>query len=177
MKNRQFIIAIFIFILCVFLCSCKENETALAQNAIKDCIFAYEEQFGQNGVIPENELYIYEKSSFVDITIDSGILDFKPKKIDIVDNTATAEATFVGWDTRIKCIEAEKKYAVYMTMSKYRCSYELSLENDIWYISDTGSRLQEFAPDFYNYEKGQYQTFEEAVFAAKELDPEKENPF
>ena len=112
----------------------------------------------------------------LDICFDHGVLDFKTKNVKIDGNTATAEAKYVGYNTRI-IKEANDQYTIHMTYSKHNCGYELVKESDLWLVTAITENHQEGMPSGYNGNKGTYDTFEEAYNAALELDPEKENPF
>lgn len=115
------------------------------------------------------------ENQFVDITIDTGIINLMVSKLNINNGQATATSDFVAWDIRI--LEENEEYCVYMTMSQMNQSYDLYKESNRWCISDVSGYTQIFAPDGYEYKKGTFSTMEEAITFAKTLDPETENPF
>lgn len=114
-------------------------------------------------------------TSPLDITIDSGIMDFSVTNSIINPPHAKITANFVAWDIRI--LEENNKFNVYMTMSNIIRSFELSNENGNWRITQASDTNQIFAPDDYEYQKGTFATFEQALTFAKTLDPETNNPF
>lgn len=114
-------------------------------------------------------------ASPLDITIDSGIMNFSATNSIINPPHAKITADFVAWDIRI--LEENNKFNVYMTMSNIIRSFELSNENGNWRITQASDTNQIFAPDDYEYQKGTFATFEEALAFAKTLNPETNNPF
>lgn len=116
-----------------------------------------------------------EENQFVDMKIDSGVLNLEVSNVNLNSEQGTADSDFVAWDIRI--VSEYKNYAVYMTMSKMNQSYNLSKENGVWLITDVSGYEQVFAPDDYEYRKGVFSTVEEAIDFAKTLEPERENPF
>lgn len=117
-------------------------------------------------------------SSF-SVAVRSGVLDFALTDVNISGDTAEAGSSFVGWHLWIERAEtgAGRKYLLSMTMSHYDNTYTLIKNGDDWQISAIGERQQEFAPDSFDYEKGTFDTYEEALAAAEKIVPEEENPF
>lgn len=69
------------------------------------------------------------------------------------------------------------KYVVNLIFSRDTISYRMVNENGTWKVAETLAHQMEFAPDDYQGDKGTFDTFQEAVDFAAQLDVTAENPF
>lgn len=165
---------------CLSFCACGESspEEAVSEEtkaAIEAGLVAGEELSRQVGVIPEEEINTYADVLPLDITVRAGVLDLATDEVTVNENIANAEYHFVGWDVRI--LSEDDQYKVAMTFSQYNGTAELMNDNGFWSAHEKSIQNQESMPSGYDGTKDTYTTFDEAYAAAKELDPEKENPF
>ena len=165
--------------LCLLFCACGESssEESVSEEtkaAIETALVAAEELSRQVGVIPEEEINTYADVLPLDITVRKGVLDLAIDEVTVNENIANAEYHFVGWDVRI--LSEDDQYKVTMTFSQYNATAELMNDKEFWSAHEKSIQKQEGMPSGYNGTKGTYTTFDEAYAAAKEIDPEKENP-
>lgn len=115
-----------------------------------------------------------------DITVRSGVCNFYCSDIKVDGTAAQASSTYVYWIICVEPGEKEKnvgKWQTTLIISRWDGEYTLEKIDGKWLITGTGKLMQEFAPDDYDRVKGVYNTFEEALTAAEEIDPETENPW
>ena len=111
------------------------------------------------------------------ITIGSGTLNYNVTNIKINGDSATVELTKDDWLLAINTEEnSPNKYIVWLMYSRFFGTEDLKIEDGQWVLAEDNTD-QDFAPDDYNYNKGEYDTFLEALKASQKLDPAAENPF
>lgn len=126
--------------------------------------------------------YYYTKYSFdnapnLDLPVGMGTFDYNIIKTSIDGETATVELTKVGWLISVeRNAEKENDYYIWMIFNKDYCTDTLVQKDGSW-VLNTETMSKEGPSDDYNYDKGHYDTIEEALDAAAKLDPAVENPF
>ena len=83
--------------------------------------------------------------------------------------------SFVGWLTTI--YQEEGQYSVVTVFNQDTLTKTMVLEDGLWKTLRTDEYRKEFAPDDYVYEKGQFDTLEEALEFVQHMNMEAENPF
>jgi len=179
MKHTKILLFLLLIALCLLFCACGESssEESVSEEtkaAIETALVAAEELSRQVGVIPEEEINTYADVLPLDITVRTGVLDLAIDEVTVNENIANAEYHFVGWDVRI--LSEDDQYKVTMTFSQYNATAELMNDKEFWSAHEKSIQKQEGMPSGYDGTKGTYTTFDEAYAAAKEIDPEKENP-
>lgn len=112
----------------------------------------------------------------VDITVDAGVLSCDLNSVSVVGDHAAASAVTVEWSKSIYFDKAAKEYYIWLAFSKFDNEYNFVKRDDHWVVDSTdGDQLS--APNDYDYRKGTYTTFDEAVTAAQKIVPSEENPF
>lgn len=112
----------------------------------------------------------------VDITVDAGVLSCDLRSVSVNGDSADASAVIIAWSKSIYFDKTTKEYYTWLTFSKFDNEYHFVKRDDHWVVASAdGDQL--FAPDGYDYRKGTYTTFEEAVTAAQKIVPSEENPF
>lgn len=71
----------------------------------------------------------------------------------------------------------DEKYIVNLIFSRDTMSYRMVNENGSWKVAETLAHQMEFAPADYQGDKGTFDTFQEAVEFAAQLEVAAENPF
>ncbi|HMM05630.1 MAG TPA: hypothetical protein PKD52_03045 [Clostridiales bacterium] len=112
----------------------------------------------------------------VDITVDAGVLSCDLRSVSVNEDGATASAVIIAWSKSIYFDKTTKEYYTWLTFSEFDNEYHFVKRDDHWVV-DSADGDQLFAPDGYDYRKGTYTTFEEAVTAAQKIVPSEENPF
>ena len=83
--------------------------------------------------------------------------------------------SFVGWLTTI--YQEEGQYSVVTVFNQDTLTNTMVLEDGLWKTLRTDEYRKEFAPDDYVYEKGRFDTLEEALEFVQHMNMEAENPF
>ena len=83
--------------------------------------------------------------------------------------------SFVGWLTTI--YQEEGQYSVVTVFNQDTLTKTMVLEDGLWKTLRTDEYRKEFAPDDYVYEKGRFDTLEEALEFVQHMNMEAENPF
>ena len=83
--------------------------------------------------------------------------------------------SFVGWLTTI--YQEEGQYSVVTVFNQDTLTKTMVLEDGLWKTLRIDEHRKEFAPDDYVYEKGRFDTLEEALTFVQNMDTEAENPF
>lgn len=83
--------------------------------------------------------------------------------------------SFVGWLTNI--YQEEGQYSVVTVFNQDTLTKTMVLEDGLWKTLRTDEYRKEFAPDDYVYEKGRFDTLEEALEFVQHMNMEAENPF
>ena len=83
--------------------------------------------------------------------------------------------SFVGWLTTI--YQEEGQYSVVTAFNQDTLTKTMVLEDGLWKTLRIDEHRKEFAPDDYVYEKGRFDTLEEALTFVQNMDTEAENPF
>ena len=83
--------------------------------------------------------------------------------------------SFVGWLTTI--YQEEGQYSVVTVFNQDTLTKTMVLEDGLWKTLRTDEYRKEFAPDDYVYEKGRFDTMEEALEFVQHMNMEAENPF
>ncbi len=112
----------------------------------------------------------------VDITIDAGVLSCDLRSVSVNGDSADASAIIIAWSKSIYFDKATKEYYTWLTFSQFDNEYNFVKRDDHWVV-DSVDMTQLFAPEDYDYRKGTYTSFEEAVAAAQKIVPNEENPF
>lgn len=112
----------------------------------------------------------------VDITVDAGVLSCDLRSVSVNEDSAAASAVLIEWTKSIYFDKATKEYYTWLTFSEFDNEYNFIKRDDHWVV-DSVDGDQLFAPEGYDYRKGTYDSFEEAVAAAQKIVPSEENPF
>lgn len=83
--------------------------------------------------------------------------------------------SFVGWLTTI--YQEGGQYSVVTAFNQDTLTKTMVLEDGLWKTLRIDEHRKEFAPDDYVYEKGRFDTLEEALTFVQNMDTEAENPF
>ena len=121
-----------------------------------------------NSFFPEN--------GYASFGIGEGTLNYNITDIKISGDTAAVELSKDSWLLAINREEGSPKYIVWLIYSKFTGTEELKMEDGQWILAHD-STDQEFAPDGYDYNKGEYDTFLEALKASQKVNAAAENPF
>ena len=94
---------------------------------------------------------------------------------DISETEKKIRFSFVGWLTTI--YQEEGQYSVVTAFNQDTLTKTMVLEDGLWKTLRTDEYRKEFAPDDYVYEKGRFDTLEEALEFVQHMNMEAENPF
>lgn len=94
---------------------------------------------------------------------------------DISETEKKIQFCFVGWLTTI--YQEEGQYSVVTAFNQDTLTKTMVLEDGLWKTLRIDEHRKEFAPDDYVYEKGRFDTLEEALTFVQNMDTEAENPF
>ena len=94
---------------------------------------------------------------------------------DISETEKKIQFSFVGWLTTI--YQEEGQYSVVTAFNQDTLTKTMVLEDGLWKTLRTDEYRKEFAPDDYVYEKGRFDTLEEALEFVQHMSMEAENPF
>ena len=94
---------------------------------------------------------------------------------DISETEKKIQFSFVGWLTTI--YQEEGQYSVVTAFNQDTLTKTMVLEDGLWKTLRIDEHRKEFAPDDYVYEKGRFDTREEALTFVQNMDTEAENPF
>ena len=94
---------------------------------------------------------------------------------DISETEKKIQFSFVGWLTTI--YQEEGQYSVVTAFNQDTLTKTMVLEDGLWKTLRTDEYRKEFAPDDYVYEKGRFDTLEEALEFVQHMNMEAENPF
>ena len=94
---------------------------------------------------------------------------------DISETEKKIQFSFVGWLTTI--YQEEGQYSVVTAFNQDTLTKTMVLEDGLWKTLRTDEYRKEFAPDDYVYEKGRFDTLEEALEFVQHINMEAENPF
>ena len=94
---------------------------------------------------------------------------------DISETEKKIQFSFVGWLTTI--YQEEGQYSVVTAFNQDTLTKTMVLEDGLWKTLRTDEHRKEFAPDDYVYEKGRFDTLEEALEFVQHMNMEAENPF
>ena len=94
---------------------------------------------------------------------------------DISETEKKIQFSFVGWLTTI--YQEEGQYSVVTAFNQDTLTKTMVLEDGLWKTLRIDEHRKEFAPDDYVYEKGRFDTLEEALTFVQNMDTEAENPF
>ena len=94
---------------------------------------------------------------------------------DISETEKKIQFSFVGWLTTI--YQEEGQYSVVTAFKQDTLTKTMVLEDGLWKTLRTDEYRKEFAPDDYVYEKGRFDTLEEALEFVQHMNMEAENPF
>ena len=94
---------------------------------------------------------------------------------DISETEKKIQFSFVGWLTTI--YQEEGQYSVVTAFNQDTLTKTMVLEDGLWKTLRTDEYRKEFAPDDYVYEKGRFDTLDEALEFVQHMNMEAENPF
>ena len=94
---------------------------------------------------------------------------------DISETEKKIQFSFVGWLTTI--YQEEGQYSVVTAFNQDTLTKTMVLEDGLWKTLRTDEYRKEFATDDYVYEKGRFDTLEEALEFVQHMNMEAENPF
>ena len=94
---------------------------------------------------------------------------------DISETEKKIQFSFVGWLTTI--YQEEGQYSVVTAFNQDTLTKTMVREDGLWKTLRTDEYRKEFAPDDYVYEKGRFDTLEEALEFVQHMNMEAENPF
>ena len=94
---------------------------------------------------------------------------------DISETEKKIQFSFVGWLTTI--YQEEGQYSVVTAFNQDTLTKTMVLEDGLWKTLRIDEHRKESAPDDYVYEKGRFDTLEEALTFVQNMDTEAENPF
>ena len=94
---------------------------------------------------------------------------------DISETEKKIQFSFVGWLTTI--YQEEGQYSVVTAFNQDTLTKTMVLEDGLWKTLRIDEHRKEFAPDDYVYEKGRFDTLEEALEFVQHMNMEAENPF
>ena len=94
---------------------------------------------------------------------------------DISETEKKIQFSFVGLLTTI--YQEEGQYSVVTAFNQDTLTKTMVLEDGLWKTLRTDEYRKEFAPDDYVYEKGRFDTLEEALEFVQHMNMEAENPF
>ena len=94
---------------------------------------------------------------------------------DISETEKKIQFSFVGWLTTI--YQEGGQYSVVTAFNQDTLTKTMVLEDGLWKTLRTDEYRKEFAPDDYVYEKGRFDTLEEALEFVQHMNMEAENPF
>ena len=94
---------------------------------------------------------------------------------DISETEKKIQFSFVGWLTTI--YQEGGQYSVVTAFNQDTLTKTMVLEDGLWKTLRIDEHRKEFAPDDYVYEKGRFDTLEEALTFVQNMDTEAENPF
>ena len=94
---------------------------------------------------------------------------------DISETEKKIQFSFVGWLTTI--YQEEGQYSVVTAFNQDTLTKTMVLEDGLWKTLRTDEYRKVFAPDDYVYEKGRFDTLEEALEFVQHMNMEAENPF
>ena len=94
---------------------------------------------------------------------------------DISETEKKLQFSFVGSLTTI--YQEEGQYSVVTAFNQDTLTKTMVLEDGLWKTLRTDEYRKEFAPDDYVYEKGRFDTLEEALEFVQHMNMEAENPF
>lgn len=152
------------------------------QEMLLDAQEAVQLNFGQ--YYAGNEAARYQqiqdsKGDNLDMTqleVDSGVLDGCVLQVeDVSDTEKRVHFSCVGWLTTI--YQENGQYLVVTAFNRDTVTNVMVLEDGTWKILRTEDHQKEFAPEGYRYEKGCFDTLEEAIDFVRDMDVEAENPF
>ena len=117
-----------------------------------------------------------EHADLTQIDVDSGTT---AGRLFYITKTSETERrirfSFVGWLTTI--YQEGGQYSVVTTFNQNTLTKTMVLEDGLWKTLRIDEHRKEFAPDDYVYEKGRFDTLEEALTFVQNMDTEAENPF
>ena len=94
---------------------------------------------------------------------------------DISETEKKIQFSFVGWLTTI--YQEGGQYSVVTAFNQDTLTKTMVLEDGLWKTLRIDEHRKEFAPDDYVYEKGRFDTLEEALEFVQHMNMEAENPF
>ena len=94
---------------------------------------------------------------------------------DISETEKKIQFSYVCWLTTI--YQEDGQYSVVVPFSQDTLTKTMVLEDGLWKTLRIDEHHKEFAPDDYVYEKGRFDTLEEALEFVQHMNMEAENPF
>ena len=94
---------------------------------------------------------------------------------DISETEKKIQFSFVGWLTTI--YQEGGQFSVVTAFNQDTLTKTMVMEDGLWKTLRIDEHRKEFAPDDYVYEKGRFDTLEEALTFVQNMDTEAENPF
>lgn len=117
-----------------------------------------------------------ENTNNEEVTVGGGTVDNQLFNIEEVsEGEKIVTVSEISWLETI--YQVDSGYTVNLIFNKDISTYRMTNENGSWRVSESLGCQKEFAPDDYQGDKGTFDTFQEAVEFAAELDVEAENPF
>ena len=111
-----------------------------------------------------------------ELNVDAGATDAQLIHMETISDTERrVQLSLVTWLTTIH--RQGDQYKVRVIFNRDTLTEHMTLEDGTWKILRTEEQLKEFAPDGYEYDKGLFDTMEEAVAFVQNMDMEAENPF
>lgn len=119
---------------------------------------------------------VLENIDGTEVTVGGGTLNnHLQSSEDISDTEKMITVSEVSWLETI--YHRDSNYTVNLIFNRDVMTYRMMKEKDSWIIVESVSQQKEFAPSDYQGDKGTFDTFQEAVEFAVQLDVEAENPF
>ena len=153
------------------------SEASIAQAKQKAVLDFHQYYVGARADRYQQKYQDYQKKLDLSaLDVDAGATDIQLIQMENISNTERRiQFSFVGYLTTI--YRQGDQYQVWVIYSKQTLTKLMQLEDDSWKTIKVEDHLQEFAPDGYEYDKGLFDTMEEAVAFVQSMDMEAENPF
>lgn len=119
---------------------------------------------------------VLENVDGTEVTVGGGTLNNQLQSSeDISDTEKIITISEISWLETI--YHRDSNYTVNLIFNRDVMTYRMMKENESWIIVESMGQQKEFAPSNYQGDKGTFDTFQEAVEFAAQLDVEAENPF
>lgn len=126
--------------------------------------------------LTESHQAVMQNLSDEEVTVGGGKLN--TNLVNSQDISPTEKIIVMTGESWLETIyHRDGTYVVNLIFTRDTISYRMVNEEGSWKVAETLSHQMEFAPDDYQGDKGTFDTFQEAVEFAAQLDVEAENPF